>query len=78
MAGHRRYQHERLSSDKNVKSADFHRLSISIRVSCGLKFASLEESVGEVGFRERAEIVIERGLVGFLGTKSVGFSGDQF
>ncbi|HJN07222.1 MAG TPA: acyl-CoA desaturase [Pirellulaceae bacterium] len=40
--------------------------------------ASLEESVGEVGFRERAEIVIERGLVGFLGTKSVGFSGDQF
>ncbi len=41
-------------------------------------FASLEESVGEVGFRERAEIVIERGLVGFLGTKSVGFSGDQF
>ncbi len=49
MAGHRRYQHERLSSDKNVKSADFHRLSISIRVSCGLKFASLEESVGEVG-----------------------------
>ncbi len=42
------------------------------------KKASLEESVGEVGFRERAEIVIERGLVGFLGTKSVGFSGDQF
>jgi hypothetical protein len=42
------------------------------------KTDSLEESVGEVGFRERAEIVIERGLVGFLGTKSVGFSGDQF
>ncbi|MDP7303531.1 MAG: hypothetical protein QGG09_10540, partial [Pirellulaceae bacterium] len=41
------------------------------------KITSLEESVGEVGFRERAEIVIERGLVGFLGTKSVGFSGDQ-
>ena len=42
------------------------------------KEASLEESVGEVGFGKGTEIVIECVFVGFLGTKTVGFSGDQF
>ena len=40
--------------------------------------ASLEESVGEFWFRKCAEIVIECGFVGFLGAKTVRFSGDQF
>jgi len=39
---------------------------------------SLEESVGEVRFGKGSESVIERGFVGFLGTETVGFSGDQF
>ena len=42
------------------------------------KFVSLEESVGEVRFGKGSESVIERGFVGFLGTETVGFSGDQF
>ena len=42
------------------------------------KKVSLEESVGEVRFGKGSESVIERGFVGFLGTETVGFSGDQF
>jgi len=34
--------------------------------------------VGEVRFGKGSESVIERGFVGFLGTETVGFSGDQF
>jgi transposase len=40
--------------------------------------ASLEESMGKNWFREGAEVVIECGFIGFLGSETVRFSGDQF
>ena len=40
--------------------------------------ASSEESVGEFGEGEVAEVVITGGFVGVLSSKAVGFSGDQF
>ena len=39
--------------------------------------ASSEESVGEFGEGEVAEVVITGGFVGVLSSKAVGFSGDQ-
>ena len=35
------------------------------------KKVCLEESVGESGLREGAEVVIERGFIGFLGAETV-------
>ena len=43
-----------------------------------LIFASSEESVGEFWERQVSEVVIKGGFVGVLGSKAVGFSGDQF
>ena len=42
------------------------------------KMASSEESVGEFWERQVSEVVIKGGFVGVLGSKAVGFSGDQF
>ena len=39
---------------------------------------SLDESMGEIWFWQVAEVVIEGGFVGFLRSKTVRFSGDQF
>jgi hypothetical protein len=40
--------------------------------------ASAEESVGEIWFRQGAEVVMKGRFVGFLRAESVGSSGDQF
>jgi hypothetical protein len=41
-------------------------------------FASSEESMGEFWVWQVSEVMIKGGFVGVLGSKAVGFSGDQF
>ena len=58
--------------------ADYVSVDCSPAASAALFLASLDESMGEIWFWQVAEVVIEGGFVGFLRSKTVRFSGDQF